>query len=155
LFGYERIGVFLTGNGASVAAYGARAGRTVRRVGAASRGGKIPPSPSWPRLIKVDGDYGELYFRASRSEEKGHLLINPMSARVEGTKTIAFENLRAAPVRVRTGSSCRERGRESEGIIKGFEEFREQASRGDARFAAVQAAGATPSTGRSGRERNG
>jgi len=126
--GCHAVGVVSTGNmAASVAAYGARAGVPVLvLVNAETPAEKLPPVAVYGcTVVRVDGDYGALYHRSL--ELKGVRFLNSDApARVEGSKTIAFEICEQCGfvppdwVIVPTGS-----GGNLRGILKGFEEMRE------------------------------
>jgi len=126
--GCRAVGVVSTGNmAASVAAYGARAGVPVLvLVNAETPAEKLPPVAVYGcTVVRVDGDYGALYYRSL--ELKGVRFLNSDApARVEGSKTIAFEICEQCSfvppdwVVVPTSS-----GGNLRGILKGFEEMRE------------------------------
>ncbi len=126
--GCRAVGVVSTGNmAASVAAYGARAGISVIvLVSAGTPAEKLPPVAVYGcTVVRVDGDYGALYHR-SLVLDGVRFLNSDAPARVEGSKTIAFEICEqcdfAPPDWVIVPTSS---GGNIRGILKGFEEMRE------------------------------
>lgn len=125
----QALGVVSTGNmAASVSAYGARAGLPVIvLVSAAILSTKVAPIAAYgPHIVKVRGDYSELYHRSLKLQELGVRFLNSDApARVEGSKTIAFEIWEQCSgkvpdcVVVPTSS-----GGNIRGIMKGFHELR-------------------------------
>ncbi|WP_048152091.1 threonine synthase [Palaeococcus ferrophilus] len=146
--GFKRIGTVSTGNmAASVAAYGARAGlKTYLLVSSTIAEEKLKAlAPYGAKVIKVRGDYGELYRRSLElGRERGIYFINSDDPfRVEGYKSISFEiveELTPDYVIIPTSSGGLFRG-----IVKGFRELAESGLI-DAlpRFVVVQAEGCSP-----------
>jgi threonine synthase len=129
--GCTRIGTLSSGNMAvSVAAYGARADvKTLILVSADIPFEKIQPILIYnPILIKVKGDYGQLYYESLKiGQELGIYFLNSdVPFRVEGSKSIAFEiceqlNYEIPDYVIIPTSS----GGNARGIMKGFLEFYE------------------------------
>ncbi|NLL61437.1 MAG: threonine synthase [Candidatus Atribacteria bacterium] len=130
--GCDTIGTLSSGNMAvSVAAYGARAGlKTIILVSADIPSEKIGPILIYhPILIKVSGDYGQIYYDSLKiGRELGiYFLSSDVPFRVEGSKSIAFEICEQldykVPDYILIPTSSGGNGR---GIIKGFLEFYEK-----------------------------
>jgi threonine synthase len=94
--GFKRIGTVSTGNmAASTAAYGARAGleTTVLLKEETSRQSLLAAGIFGPRLVRVKGDYGSLFYRSLEIGRKlGIYFMNSVDpVRVEGYKVTGFE----------------------------------------------------------------
>lgn len=126
--GSRRIGTVSTGNmAASVASYGQRFGlETYILVSSSIPEEKLLPIAVYgPKLIKVFGDYGELYFRSLEiGRRNGIYFINSDDPfRIEGYKTISFEIAEIfVPDYVLIPTSS---GGLFRGILKGFLELKE------------------------------
>ena len=130
--GCSFIGTLSSGNMAvSVAAYGARAGiKTIILVSSDLPQEKLNPILIYePILIKVEGDYGQIYYESLKiGRELGIYFLNSdIPFRVEGSKSIAFELCEqlnySVPDYVLIPTSS---GGNARGILKGFLEFYEQ-----------------------------
>lgn len=127
---FRALGVVSTGNmAASVSAYGARVALPVIvLVSTAIPDAKIGPIAAYGSfVVKVSGDYSDLYHRSIALQKLGVRFLNSDApARVEGSKTIAFELWEQCRgelpdwVVVPTSS-----GGNIRGIMKGFAELRQ------------------------------
>ncbi len=127
--GMKRVGTVSTGNmAASMAAYSARAGLDANIFVATNTAEeKLKPIAVYgAKLIRVDGDYAELYARSyDMGKKKGIYFANSdVAFRVEGSKSIAYEICEQynfdLPEFVVVPSSS---GGNFRGIHKGFKEF--------------------------------
>lgn len=127
--GFKKVGTLSSGNmAASVAAYGARANLDVFiLVGESTPQEKVNPVSMYGvNVIKVRGDYGEVYSASLKlGKELGIYFMNSDAPfRIEGSKTLAFEISEQTSfdvpdyVIVPTSS-----GGNLRGIEKGFREF--------------------------------
>lgn len=145
---FRRIGTVSTGNmAASVAAYGARAGlETYILVSSSIAGEKLKAlTPYGARVIRVRGNYGELYYKSLELGRKwGIYFINSDDPfRIEGYKSISFEIIEdVTPDYVLIPTSS---GGLFRGIVKGFLELRNSELIEELpKFIAVQAEGCSP-----------
>lgn len=124
--GYSKLGTVSTGNmGVSVAAYGSRAKLDTNvLVSSTISENKIKQIAAYgPRIIKVKGDYGQLYFESlDLGKEKDIYFLNSDDPfRVEGYKTIGFEIFEEMiPDHILMPTSS---GGLFRGIVKGFREL--------------------------------
>ena len=146
--GFKKIGTVSTGNmAASVAAYGARAElETYILVSSTIAKEKLKAlAPYGAEVIKVHGDYGELYYKSLEiGQRKDIYFINSDDPfRIEGYKSISFEIIEETTpdyVVIPTSSGGLFRG-----IVKGFLELKESGLIEKLpRFVTVQAEGCSP-----------
>lgn len=149
--GYRRFGTLSSGNmGASVAAYGSRAGMdTFIMLKDNVPREKIDALTIYgANAFKVYGDYRELYTRLLEIGKHHHIYfsLSDDPLRIEGYKSLAFELLEQmdgqlpdfVAVPLGSGGLCR-------GILKGFEELRDSGITLQLPgFIGVQAAGNSP-----------
>ncbi|MFW6038153.1 MAG: threonine synthase [Candidatus Saliniplasma sp.] len=146
--GYSKIGTVSTGNMAvSIAAYGARFGLdTSILVSKDIDEIKLSQVGIYgPKIYRVDGDYGKLYFRSLEiGKEKNIYFINSDNPyRVEGYKTIGFEIAEEfIPDHVLIPTSS---GGLFRGIVKSFLELKKSGIISKLpEFTSVQAQGCSP-----------
>ena len=145
--GIKKLGTVSTGNMAtSVSAYGARNEMTsIVIVPSNISDKKIEQISTYgPVLIKVTGDYGDLYYESLEvGKDKIYFTISNSPFRVEGYKTIAFEIYEEKiPDYVFIPTSS---GGLFRGLIKGFEELKKSDVIDDMpTLVSVQAEGCSP-----------
>ncbi|MEF8873693.1 MAG: threonine synthase [Candidatus Thermoplasmatota archaeon] len=125
--GVGRVGTVSTGNmGASVAAYGKRAGLDpMIMVTEDISDGKLNQIAVYgATIVEVSGDYGELFYESldlSREDDQVYFSNSNSPYRIEGYKTIAFESVeRLMPEYVMIPTSS---GGLFRGMMKGFIEM--------------------------------
>jgi threonine synthase len=160
--GYQRLGTLSSGNmGASVAAYGSRAGMdTFIMLKENVPREKIEALAIYgATAFKVSGDYRQLYQKLLEvgSDHRIYFSLSDDPLRVEGYKSLAFELFEQMEGRLPdylavplgSGGLCR-------GILKGFEELRDTGIAAHTpKFIGVQAEGNSPTVDafEKGRER--
>jgi len=146
--GFDKIGVVSTGNmAASVAAYGAKAKLDAYVLVSSSIAQEKLAQiyPYGAKIVRVEGDYGELYYQSLRIGTKlGIYFMNSDDPfRIEGYKSIAYEiseDVEVDYLIVPTSSGGLFRG-----IFKGFLELKESGSIDRLpKMVAVQAEGCAP-----------
>jgi threonine synthase len=149
--GYRRFGTLSSGNmGASVAAYGSRAGMDtfIMLKDTVSREKIDALTIYGARAFKVYGDYGKLYEKLLEigNHHKIYFSLSDDPLRVEGYKSLAFELFEQTggqlpdfvAVPLGSGGLCR-------GVLKGFEELRDSGiARQIPKMIGVQTVGNSP-----------